>query len=128
MPHYGSKSRRVLEGLDDDLQALLNEVIKYIDISLIEGYRSVDRQAELLNLGKTKTLKSKHLTGEAVDLAPYMDGIDWNNRENFIYTAGAVKGIAFQMGIPLRWGGDWNQNMDLSDNDFDDLVHFELDF
>ena len=128
MPHFGAKSRKVLEGLDDDLQALLNEVIKFIDISLIEGYRSVDRQTELMKIGKTKTLKSKHLTGEAVDLAPYINGIDWDNRENFIYTAGVVKGTAFQMGIPLRWGGDWNQNMDLSDNNFDDLVHFELDF
>ncbi len=128
MPHFGTKSKRVLEGLNEDLQELLNEVIKYVDISLIEGYRSAERQANLKKLGKTKTLKSKHLMGEAIDLAPYINGIDWDNRENFIYTAGIVKGFAYQMGIPLRWGGDWNNNHDLSDNSFDDLVHFELDY
>ena len=127
MPHYGSKSTRVLEGLDEDLQELLNEVIKFIDISLIEGYRSIERQIELKKLGKTKTLKSKHLTGEAFDFAPYNNGIDWNNRDNFVYTAGIIKGIACQMGIPLRFGGDWNQNNDLTDNNFDDLCHMELD-
>jgi len=126
MPYFGTKSKRVLAGLNEDLQELLSEVIKYVDISLIEGIRSLDRQKELKKLGSTKTLKSKHLTGEAIDLAPYP--IDWDKRENFIYVAGIVKGIAYIMGIPIRWGGDWNENHDLSDNNFDDLVHFELGY
>ena len=29
-------------------------------------------------------------------------------------------------GIPLRWGGDWDVDTELKDNDFDDLPHFEL--
>ena len=95
-----------------------------MDISLIEGKRSLDRQKELMKLGSTKTLDSKHISGEAVDLAPYP--IDWDKRENFIYVAGIVKGIAYNRGIPITWGGDWNRNHDLSDNSFDDLVHFEL--
>jgi len=76
MPYFGTKSKRVLAGLNEDLQELLSEVIKYVDISLIEGIRSPDRQKELKKLGSTKTLKSKHLTGEAIDLAPYP--IDWD--------------------------------------------------
>ena len=124
MPRFGKKSKRVLSELNEDLQELLNEVIKYVDISLIEGKRSLDRQKELKKTGATKTLESKHLKGEAIDLAPYP--IDWENRERFIYVAGIVKGIAFNLGIPIVWGGDWNNNFDLSDNNFDDLVHFEL--
>jgi peptidoglycan L-alanyl-D-glutamate endopeptidase CwlK len=115
-----------LESLNEDLQELMTEAIKWVDISLIEGKRSRKRQAELLKIGATKTLNSKHLTGKAVDFAPYHDGIDWNNRENFIYNAGVIYGIATQKGIPVRWGGDWNENGDLSDNDFDDLCHIEL--
>ena len=42
------------------------------------------------------------------------------------YFAGFVKGIALMLGIPIRWGGDWNGNNDLKDNNFDDLPHFEL--
>ena len=124
MPKFGKKSKRVLGELNEDLQELLNEVIKYVDISLIEGKSSLDRQKELKKLGSTKTLDSKHLTGDAIDLAPYP--IDWENRERFIYVAGIIKGIAFDLGIPITWGGDWNGNFDLSDNNFDDLVHFEL--
>ena len=126
MPRFGRKSRRVLEGLNEDLQELLNEVIKYVDVSLIEGKRSLGRQKQLKKDGSTKTLNSKHLKGEAIDLAPYP--IDWDDRERFIYISGIVKGIAYQMGIPIIWGGDWNENQDLSDNNFDDLVHFELGY
>lgn len=126
MPKYGSKSQRVLESLNEDLAEIMVEAIKWVDISLIEGKRSSERQAELLKLGATKTLKSKHLTGQAVDFAPYHNGIQWNKRENFIYIAGIIRGIACMMGIKIRWGGDWNSNNDLSDNDFDDLCHIEL--
>ncbi|MCS5737256.1 M15 family metallopeptidase domain-containing protein, partial [Herbiconiux daphne] len=41
------------------------------DITVLEGTRSLDRQKELVAQGASKTLKSKHLTGDAVDLAPY---------------------------------------------------------
>jgi len=26
----------------------------------------------------------------------------------------------------LRWGGDWDRDTQVDDNNFDDLVHFEL--
>jgi len=101
-----------------------------VDISLIEGIRSLDRQKELKKLGSAKTLESKHLTGEAVDLAPYP--IDWDDEKRFIYVAGIIKGVAFAMGIPIRWGGDWNGDTLLSNRDseqtFDDLNHFELGY
>ena len=126
MPRFGSKSSRVLESLNEDLAELMVEAIKWVDISLIEGKRSSERQAELLNLGATKTLKSKHLTGKAVDFAPYHNGIKWDRTENFIYSAGVIKGISNMMGIKIRWGGDWDGDSDLYDNEFDDLCHIEL--
>ena len=46
--------------------------------------------------------------------------------DRICYFAGFVKGVAYKMGIPIRWGGDWNNNNDLKDNNFDDLPHFEL--
>jgi peptidoglycan L-alanyl-D-glutamate endopeptidase CwlK len=123
---YGAKSKKELSSAHEDLQEIFNEAIKYMDLTIIEGKRSKERQAELYEQGATKTLDGKHCEGLAVDVAPYP--IDWENRENFIYMGGFIMGIAKMMNIPLRWGGDWNSNNDLSDNNFDDLVHFELDY
>ena len=60
----------------------------------------------------------------AVDVAPYP--IDWNDTERFGRFAGFVLGMAAAMGIPLRWGGDWDRDNDTHDQKFNDLVHFEL--
>jgi peptidoglycan L-alanyl-D-glutamate endopeptidase CwlK len=35
-------------------------------------------------------------------------------------------GVASQMGLKIRWGGDWDMDTQTKDNKFDDLVHFEL--
>lgn len=42
------------------------------------------------------------------------------------YFGGYVLGTADEMGIPIRWGGDWNGNRNIDDQTFDDLPHFEL--
>ena len=70
--------------------------------------------------------KGRHnaLPSKAVDVAPYP--IDWEDREGFILFAGYVLGVASQLGLNIRWGGDWDGDFDLSDNEFDDLVHFEM--
>ena len=39
-------------------------------IKIIEGKRTLERQKHLKSIGASKTLKSKHLTGMAVDFAP----------------------------------------------------------
>jgi peptidoglycan L-alanyl-D-glutamate endopeptidase CwlK len=60
----------------------------------------------------------------AVDAAPYP--IDWLDHERFIYFGGYVKGIAAQLKIPIRWGGDWDGDFTLKDNLFNDYAHFEI--
>lgn len=42
------------------------------------------------------------------------------------YFGGYVCGVADEVGIPIRWGGDWNGNRKVDDQTFDDLPHFEL--
>lgn len=60
----------------------------------------------------------------AVDVVPYP--VDWDDRERFAYFAGIVKGIAFSMGLEIRWGGDWDQDGKTLDEIFSDMPHFEL--
>jgi len=130
MPRFGKRSKDRLKGVDAKLQNVLNEVVKYFDITIIEGLRSQERQNELVAQGKSKTKFGKHVEGKAVDIAPYP--IDWNARDDFHYLGGFMLGMAASMGIKIRWGGDWNASSlfkgqrTTKDNNFDDLVHFEI--
>ncbi len=60
-------------------------------------------------------------------MAPYLNGgVSWDSR-HCLYFAGLVMGIAKQMDIEIRWGGDWDRdNEPVTDQEFQDLVHFEF--
>jgi|TARA_R110000824_G_scaffold370622_2_gene560250 peptidoglycan LD-endopeptidase CwlK len=130
MPRFGKRSKKRLEGVHPDLRKVLDEVVKYYDITIIEGKRSQERQNQLVSEGKSKTKFGKHVWGKAVDISSYP--IDWEARDDFHMLGGFVLGIACQMGINIRWGGDWSSSSlykgqrTTKDNGFDDLVHFEL--
>jgi peptidoglycan L-alanyl-D-glutamate endopeptidase CwlK len=124
MYRFGRKSKERLKGVDHRLIKVLDELIKIMDVTVIEGLRSEERQKELLEKGATKVKYSRHMEGKAVDLAPYP--IDWENRDGFHYMGGMIRGIAHQLGLKIRWGGDWNSDGDVKDNGFDDLVHIEI--
>ena len=121
---FGKRSKQRLKGVDAKLVNVLNELIKIMDVTVIEGLRSEERQKELLANGATKVKYSKHMEGKAVDIAPYP--IDWKNRDGFHYMGGMIRGIGQQLGVKIRWGGDWDSDGDVKDNGFDDLVHIEL--
>ena len=120
---FGKRSKERLKGVNPKLVNVLNELIKIMDVTIIEGLRTEARQNELLAQGKSKTKYSKHLEGKAVDLAPYP--IDWEDRERFHYMGGMIRGIGKQQGVDIRWGGDRDSDGEIKDNSFDDLVHEE---
>ena len=124
MPRFGKRSKERLKGVNSKLINVLNELIKIMDVTIIEGLRTEARQNELVAQGKSKTKYSKHLEGKAVDLAPYP--IDWDDRERFHYMGGMLRGIGKQLKVDLRWGGDWDSDGEIKDNGFDDLVHVEI--
>ena len=124
MFRFGKKSKQRLKGVDAKLVNVLNELIKIMDVTIIEGLRTQERQNELVANGASKTKYSKHIQGKAVDLAPYP--IDWEDRERFHYMGGMIRGIAQQLNVPVRWGGDWDGDVEIKDNSFDDLVHIEI--
>jgi hypothetical protein len=110
------------------LQLLFSEVIKEFDCTILEGHRGESRQNEMYRTGRSKAKYGESLhninPSSAIDVAPYP--IDWNDRERFTYFAGYVKGKAAALGIKIRWGGDWDGDWQVRDNNFDDLPHFEL--
>jgi peptidoglycan L-alanyl-D-glutamate endopeptidase CwlK len=130
MYKFGKRSRERLKGVDHRIIMILDELIKIMDVTIIEGLRSAKRQEQLLKKGATKVKYSKHMEGKAVDLAPYdptvKGKIDWNDRDTFYYMGGMIRGIAKQLEINVRYGGDWDGDGNTKNNSFDDLVHFEL--
>lgn len=128
MPKFGKRSKERLKGVDTKLVNVLNELIKIMDCTIIEGVRSKEKQQEYFKKGKSKidgiTKKGMHQLGKAIDLAPYP--IDWNDRDRFHYMGGMIRGIAKQLNVNVRWGGDWDSDGQTKDNSFDDLVHVEI--
>ena len=128
MPHFGKSSKKRLITCDSKLQEIFNEVIKHVDCSVLEGHREKDRQNKLFKEGKTKVRypdgRHNRQPSSAVDVTPYP--VDWKDRERQTLFAGFVIGVASQMGINLRWGGDWDQDFQVVDNRFDDFPHLEL--
>lgn len=129
----GEASMRQLNTCHPLLQALVFDVIKYIDVSVIKGHRGEAEQNEAFASGvsKVKFPNSKHnqTPSLAVDLLPYVPQLKnevWNKHEYFYFMAGIVKARASALGIKIRWGGDWNSNNYFGDQNFNDLPHFEL--
>ncbi len=126
MPSFGKKSREQLLTCDKRIQKLFQEVVKKFDCAIIQGHRTKEEQAARYAEGKSRVLDSKHnaVPSLAADVAPHP--IDWNNLKTFYYFAGYVLAVADVLDIPIRWGGDWDQDNELDDQQFNDLVHFEI--
>jgi peptidoglycan L-alanyl-D-glutamate endopeptidase CwlK len=86
---------------------------------VIEGLRTMDRQAELVRAGKSQTMRSRHLTGHAVDLAALDEAgrVTWA-RPAYEALASQVKAAAAAERVQIEWGGDWRS--------FFDGPHFQL--
>lgn len=115
------RSRAHLEGVHPALVALVEAAIVRtpVDFMITEGLRTPARQAVLVKAGASRTIRSRHLTGHAVDIAALVDGQvrwDW---PLYGRIAEAFKAAAVDLKTPLIWGGDWKT--------LRDGPHFELD-
>ena len=133
MPKFSPISASRLAGCHPDLQRLFAVVVEHFDCVVLCGHRSKAEQDAAVAAGNSKTPwpKGKHnaTPSLAADVAPFerpTQPVDWNDRERLTLFAGFVTGVACIMGISIRWGGDWDRDTQVKDNDFDDLVHFEL--
>ena len=117
-----AKSLERLTGVHPDLVKVIKKAAEITDTQFIvtEGLRTLARQKQLLAAGATRTLKSRHITGHAVDLAVVVDGEvrwDWPLYKKLSEN---VKKAAASVGIPIEWGGDWRT--------FKDGPHYQLPF
>lgn len=116
-----TKSLKKLDGVHPDLRkvAILAAELAPIDFIITEGIRSLERQRALVETGASHTYNSRHLSGHAIDFAPVIAGeVTWK-WPSFKVIARAFKEASHELGIPIIWGGDWQ--------DFKDGPHIELD-
>jgi len=145
MPHFSETSKARLGTCHADLRAVFHEVIRIFDCKVIYGHRTPEEQFELFKRGRRLENdiwvienilevvtykdgfddKSNHniIPSDAGDIAPYP--INWKDINRMYFFAGHVLMIAKYHGIILRWGGDWDMDTQIKDQNFNDLVHFE---
>jgi peptidoglycan L-alanyl-D-glutamate endopeptidase CwlK len=120
MFNLSQRSLSRLEGVHPDLVKVVKRAIEItsIDFTVLEGLRSIETQRRYVANGASRTMRSRHLTGHAVDLAPFVDGaVSWH-WPHYHKLAPAMKQAASELGIPIEWGGDWRK--------FKDGPHWQL--
>lgn len=144
MKQFDARSQSKLVGVHDDLVEVVQTALQLCPVPFIvtEGLRTLERQKQLLAAGASKTLKSRHLTGHAIDVAAYID-LDGDNMKDpneavrwdwplYFKIAEAFRQAAEQVEVPVEWGGHWrllNGNGPVVEGDlakFADGPHFQL--
>lgn len=129
--------------------------LNVIDFTILYGYRSPDEQMQLFSKGRklltsgiwivknpaeivtykdgTQNLsKHNYSPARAVDIAPYINGKKIlgkteNEMAAIYFLSGIVCSAFASLKIPYRWGGNWDGDGEiLTDQKFNDLLHFEL--
>lgn len=119
-----------LKGVHPDLVKVVKRAAEITDIpfKITEGMRTIERQKEMVRIGTSKTMNSRHLTGHAVDIVPYVDvNKDGKVSTQEMYSwplyyklAKIMKQAAKDVGVTVEWGGDWKS--------FKDGPHWQLPF
>lgn len=128
MYKFSQRSLDNLKNVDERLVRICNELIKRVDYTVIEGFRTPERQKELYDKGLSKidgiTKKGKHNYSPslAIDIIPYKKGhnpFDGSKESDIMFNnlAKEFKQVAKELGINITWGGDWK---------FIDKPHFQI--
>jgi len=144
-------SQRSIDRLEPVKPELFDVVLEAIsltkvDFGVICGLRTEEEQRALVEKGASQTMKSKHLTGDAVDLMAYIGGRGTWELNVYDDIAEAMREAARNQGVRIRWGAawtvpdiaEWNLSMEDAMNSyiderraerkrpFIDAPHFEL--
>lgn len=144
---YSKSSLSKLEGVHPDLVKFAFQLAEVIDCKIVYGVRTDQEQIELFKEGKSSkdgiNKKSNHQVkedgyGYALDILPLPKGVnmylDDGSEDNIRWGQfdGLCHGIAHMMGIKIRTGFKWRDNMMDSlarkerDNTLPDGNHIEL--
>ena len=134
--HFSKKSKDRLMTCHRDLQKISAVACSRKDFSVLEGTRTLEQQQKYFAEGKSKLdgikKKSKHQSNPsmAIDIAP--TPINWDDTKAFFAMSDIMFDVASELKASgeithrLRWGGDFNQDGDYTNDKFVDMPHWEL--
>ena len=124
-----------LEGVHPDMVKCVKSAIEYtkVDFGVICGMRTEEEQKELVAKGASKTMRSKHLTGHAVDLMAYVGSRASWELNLYDDIAAAMAQASKEHNVPIKWGAawsigniaQWNSGMEGAMNSYIDLRRSE---
>ena len=124
-----------LEGVHPDMVKCVKSAIEYtkVDFGVICGMRTEEEQKELVAKGASKTMRSKHLTGHAVDLMAYVGSRASWELNLYDDIADAMAQASKEHNVPIKWGAawsigniaQWNSGMEGAMNSYIDLRRSE---
>ncbi len=141
----GARSRKAMVGLDPRLIAVIERAIQITpqDFMVNEGVRTPARQRQLYAQGRTApgpivtwVKVSNHFAagdgyGKAVDIYPWMNGKPNLSSspaamKAYVDIAKAMFAAAGELGVPLRWGANWDGDGVIREKGETDNPHFEI--
>lgn len=143
----GSTSLKRLSTCHEDIQAVIELAITRspVDFGIAQGSRTIQEQQQYFDEGKSKINPKSYMTKEklfahakhlvdneirtkadAVDIYAFVNGkASWQS-SSLILIAGVILSCAHELGVKLRWGGNWDQDGEIvTDQTFQDFPHFE---
>ena len=141
---FSVRSLENLSTVHEDMQRLAHRAIEItpVDFTVIQGLRTRDQQAKLYGKGRTAaqmramglplhyaqpntfkvtwTMNSNHMSGRAIDVAPWVPGRGLvlpdrptqSEIQLFRDIADAFKRAGMELCIVVEWGGDWKSTKD----------------
>ena len=117
---FSTRSLRHLAEVHPHLQAVALRALQLtkVDFTVVDGKRTLDEQRIYVMQGKSKTMKSRHLGGFAIDYVAWVKNKPSYDLPAMTAVAEAFKSAAAELNVPIDWGGDWKG--------FRDTPHIEL--
>lgn len=111
---FGDTSERNLVGVRAELEAVTRLALQrsLFDFGITRGVGTIEQQADLVQQGRSQTMKSLHLVGHAIDFSPYWSGKFRPDAWPFYYgIADAFRSASQELATPIRWGGAWGVDL-----------------